>query len=1637
MRRALLGASYALLLVSCDSPFAPDDSTVARIEATPPSLTLTAGETRPVTVRVLDDGGATLANRRLFWSSQHPQVATVSPSGLVSGVAPGATQVAVSVGGKSAIIPVTVNARPVSLVRITPASLVMVEGASTTLTAQALDAAGDTVSGRPVLWATSDAAVATVTSTGVVSTVAPGTANVTATIDGVVGTAILTVQPVPVASLTLTPPIASLIVGDFLQLTATPRDANGAALAGRSIAWSSSAPSLVSVSSTGVVTALAPGSATITASSEGKSATARIAASLVPVESITLSPGSTTIAAGRNVQLVARVVDAAGTPLTGRAITWTTDQPSIATVDNGGLVTGISTGRATITASVDGKSATASIDVTPVPVASLTITPGSGTLLVGATMQLTATARDASGGVLPGRSITWISGAPSVATVTQGGLLTAVGPGSALIFAAAEGVSASITITVSGIGVAQVRVTPSTASVQQGKTVQLAAVAYDASGNPLPGRTILWNSGAPTIASVSSNGLVTGIAAGAATVTASVDGVAGTATVTVTPTPVASVTVIPATTTLTVGSTLQLTLVIADAGGAPLSPAGRSIVWTPLSASVATVGTSGLVTAVATGTATIQVTVDGVLGTATVTVSSVPVASVTLTPSSAALNVGATQQLVATARDAGGNVLAGRAVTWGSSDSTVASVDATGLVTAVGAGSAQVTATIDGVQGAATISVTIVPIARIVVTPASVSLTQGAPLQLAVAAFDASNIPLTGRTFAYVSDAPTIASVSSAGLVTALSPGTANVIVTEVGHSTPADTTVITVSLVPVARLVLTPSTWTATIGSPPSPYFTPLLYDSSSAPLTLTGRTITWTPLDPAIATVDANTGFVSTVSVSATPARIVASTAGASGIVADTSLLTVSSVAVARVVIQEGAAATVHLGAPYARTLTAKAYDAGGTELTRSFTWVSLSQQFAQVDANLGIVTGAGLGTAQIIASSGGVADTIAVTVDLVPISPTTTTVTLAAAQADSVLPGPANVRNYTAVPSDSAGHVIAEPALGGRLPSWSLPVGAGLATLASSGATASVTPNSPGTVTVRADYGGGVAPTATLRILTPVASIQLTASPDSLYVGGNAALFAAAKDAGGTAIPGRVIQLSSASAPSVITLGATSGTQQLSTTVTGVSAPGGRASASITATAPFDNVSNATTVHVLAPVSSIVVTSAADSVYVGGSVQATATLLDAAGDTLRGRPIVWSTGNSAIATIAPTGIATGNAAGNTALIATAEGKSGSRALLVQEPVATVELTAASASIAAGQALPTTVTLKDRFGVVITGTRVVSYGSSDTTVARVGATGIISAVNVGTASITATSEGKTSPALVITVTPAAVDSVSVAATPYPDVYPGQPPFPATVQAYDASSNPLSLSGRAIVWTSADTTIASVTAGAPGSATIAPLKVGTTTVTASVDGVSATTPITVVVKPVPVASVTVSPASAAAQTGQTAQFSATAYDSTGATLSGVTFIWSTSNAKATVSAAGLATAVDSGAVNVVATATNRGSGGSSPAGSGSLVITLTSIGSITFSPTTLTLPSRNASGTITVSVWSATNVALAGRTCTIASANPSVFTVTTGATLKTDVNGQIAVGVKGAGQGSAALDVTCDPTSGSPTAAATTVTVP
>jgi len=170
------------------------------------------------------------------------------------------------------------------------------------------------------------------------------------------------------------------------------------------------------------------------------------------------------------------------------------------------------------------------------PVVSVDVSPGSANVLVGGTLQLTATPQDAEGFPLPGRPITWATDAPAVATVSGTGLVTGVGAGAATISATSEGKTgtAAVTVTVNAVPVASVEVTPATASVPVGGTVQLTATAKDAGGQPLTGRTFTWTSSAPGVATVSAAGLVRGVAQGPATITATSEGKSGTAGVTVT-----------------------------------------------------------------------------------------------------------------------------------------------------------------------------------------------------------------------------------------------------------------------------------------------------------------------------------------------------------------------------------------------------------------------------------------------------------------------------------------------------------------------------------------------------------------------------------------------------------------------------------------------------------------------------------------------------------------------------------------------------------------------------------------------------------------------------------------------------------------------------------------------------------------------------------------------------------------------------------------------------------------------------------------------------------------------------------------------------------------------------------------------
>jgi uncharacterized protein YjdB len=311
------------------------------------------------------------------------------------------------------------------------------------------------LTGRTVTFASSDPSIATInSSTGVATGVAAGSVSITASSEGKTSpAATLTVTAIPVNNVVVAPSSQAVDIGSNVTFTATPRDAGNNPLSGRTVVFSSSDPSIAVInSSTGVATGVAEGSVTITATSEGKSGTASLNVNPAAVASVSVAPASQTVIVGNATptQYVATVKDGSNNTLTGRAVTWSSSDISIATVDGSGSATGVSPGVVTITATSEGHSGTASLTVNPVPVASVDISPPILLTAVGAApTQFTATPRDASGNALTGRVVIWTSSDPTSVTVDNTGLATPIAAGFPTITASSEGVnSASVIVTV-------------------------------------------------------------------------------------------------------------------------------------------------------------------------------------------------------------------------------------------------------------------------------------------------------------------------------------------------------------------------------------------------------------------------------------------------------------------------------------------------------------------------------------------------------------------------------------------------------------------------------------------------------------------------------------------------------------------------------------------------------------------------------------------------------------------------------------------------------------------------------------------------------------------------------------------------------------------------------------------------------------------------------------------------------------------------------------------------------------------------------------------------------------------------------------------------------------------------------------
>ncbi len=389
-------------------------------------------------------------------------------------------------------------------------------GATAQLTAQLLSGDGSPATGVSFSWTTTDAAVATVTATGVVRAMTEGTAEIVVRTVNIVDTARVTVKRVP-STITLSED--EFLFTELQQsqtVTATVVDGGGQGLPSSDIVWSAADTTIATVGPDGVVKSIGQGTTTViaTAGSVLASLTVRVATGPADIE---VAPSTIAFdAIGDTVTVVGTVVDAAGGTLSEFVVTFMGEDTLIATVDSvTGLVTAIGGGATTVTVIGDTVQKAIQVNVTQIP-ATVVVTPALATLIPGAQLTFTAAAEDGNANPISDPSVTWSSADVTVATITGVGLATAVAAGTTTVIATAGPVADTADVMVVVVTVDSVDVSPDSLSLSVGGIGNVSARFFDAAGTEILGPTATWASTDTDVATVTSTGVVTGVAPGTA-----------------------------------------------------------------------------------------------------------------------------------------------------------------------------------------------------------------------------------------------------------------------------------------------------------------------------------------------------------------------------------------------------------------------------------------------------------------------------------------------------------------------------------------------------------------------------------------------------------------------------------------------------------------------------------------------------------------------------------------------------------------------------------------------------------------------------------------------------------------------------------------------------------------------------------------------------------------------------------------------------------------------------------------------------------------------------------------------------------------------------------------------------------------
>ncbi len=589
---------------------------------------------------------------------------------------------------------------------------------------------------------------------------------------------------------------------------------------------------------------------------------------------------------------------------------------------------------------------------------SITVTSTAATsVAAGGTLQLAARGNYTDGTVADiTSSVNWSTSNVALAKASTAGLLTTYQQGAVTVSASQGTIAGTLVIQINQAAVASISVTGGGATTA-GSSEQLNAVGTYTDGRVLSiTNLVTWQSSDATVATVSPSGMLQAFAGGTVTVTATMNSVSGATSVSVSGPTLSSIAITPAVFTITPGQAKQLSVLGVYSNGTTQDVTSQ-VTWVSGTTSAATVSTSGLVTGVSSGTSTITATLGAKQAGAVATVTAAQLTQIIVTPATASIATGQTQNYMANGYFSDGSSTdLTNSVTWTSSATNFATVDQTGLATGVSAGAATITASSGSISGSAALTVTSAVLTEIDISPDAQTIPIGGQLQLSLTGAYSDSTTQTLGTATWSSSDPTLASVDpNTGIVTGVANSNNNPVTITATYGGFSDTATVYVSDAVAESIQLTPATSSIASGTTQQYSVNVVYSDGSLQPVT---AGLSWLSSSPSVAGIDAN-GLATGLATGHTTISVMYNSMSA------TASLTVTQAVLTNLVVTP-ISTVVGINGNVQYTATGVFSDNSTQDLTSQVLWTSSNGASATISAG-GLATGVSAGTVQITATSG----------------------------------------------------------------------------------------------------------------------------------------------------------------------------------------------------------------------------------------------------------------------------------------------------------------------------------------------------------------------------------------------------------------------------------------------------------------------------------------------------------------------------------------------------------------------------------------------------------------------------------------------------------------------------------------------